>query len=291
MRRLAAVLGFVALNAAAAVSTTEVDAALGAKDFKQAERLAQTWAKEAPKDPVPWIKLSIALQGQAKYPAALAALEKARERKAQPMWLLMREARIRSVSGDIDGAVATLTTAAKNGFANLAMLESDAEFVKVRADARWAALKAQVDKNANPCAYQPESKQFDFWVGDWTVTVSGSPVGESRVEKILNGCVLLENWTSAGGGSGKSFNLYDPEQKRWRQTWVNSGGQITDYAGGLDAKGNLVFTAHDLMPQGMTHLRMTFTRLSENQVRQFIETSADEKTWSPSFDGLYTRKQ
>ena len=44
-------------------------------------------------------------------------------------------------------------------------------------------------------------RQFDFWVGDWSVTVGGQPAGDNRIEKILGGCALLENWTGAGGMS------------------------------------------------------------------------------------------
>ena len=56
---------------------------------------------------------------------------------------------------------------------------------------------------------------------------------------MLDGCVLLENWTGVEGGAGKSFNLYDATDRKWHQIWVdNSGGRLT-LEGGL-ANGRMV---------------------------------------------------
>lgn len=257
------------------------------------EALSKAEVERAPTDPAAWQKRTLALQGLGRYDDALAALGEAKKHGAPTMWLLTREGRLRALKGDRDRAFELFTAAAKLGFPNTTLLDTDPELATLRADPRFATLRQQVDRNANPCAYQPESKQFDFWVGEWDVTSAGAPAGTSKVEKILNGCVLQENWTSAGGsaGGGKSFNLYDPEQKRWRQTWVDAGGRITDYVGGLDKEGRMVFTAHDAWPSTKVHLRMTFTRLSDTQVRQLIETSPDRKKWSVAFDGLYTKRQ
>src|ERR1044072_8565392 len=75
-------------------------------------------------------------------------------------------------------------------------------------------------------------RQFDFWVGDWSVTVNGQHAGDNRIEKILEGCALLENWSGKGGMSGKSVNFYDPARQQWHQTWVDDrGGSL-----GLDGK-------------------------------------------------------
>ena len=42
--------------------------------------------------------------------------------------------------------------------------------------------------NAKPCTAGPEYQQFDFWVGEWDVEVSGQKVARSRIEKISDGC-------------------------------------------------------------------------------------------------------
>src|SRR4029079_16130199 len=71
-----------------------------------------------------------------------------------------------------------------------------------------------------PCA-TPEFRQFDFWIGDWSVAdPQGHAVGKNVITLEHDGCVLAEHWTGAAGGTGSSFNLYDAASKRWHQTWV-----------------------------------------------------------------------
>ena len=69
---------------------------------------------------------------------------------------------------------------------------------------------------------------FDFWLGTWDVTTpAGQTAGVNVISELENGCLLLEEWTSAGGGTGQSYNFYDPGLKKWRQIWV-SGGATSD---------------------------------------------------------------
>jgi hypothetical protein len=71
------------------------------------------------------------------------------------------------------------------------------------------------DAGGNPPASagcdRPGHRDFDFWVGDWTVTepLKGQPLGENRVERILGGCVLREQWTGSNGPVGESPSAYD----------------------------------------------------------------------------------
>jgi hypothetical protein len=140
----------------------------------------------------------------------------------------------------------------------------------------------------------PEQRQFDFWIGDWDVTTSGKRAGESHVEKILAGCVIFENWTGAGGGEGKSFNLYDATKKRWQQTWVDASGGLIEFYGEL-RDGNMCYTTQSPMLGPDGQVRKTLGRMTffpqDGTVRQLWEQSVDGgKTWSVAFDGLYTRK-
>ncbi len=147
---------------------------------------------------------------------------------------------------------------------------------------------------AAPACSAPEHRQFDFWVGDWDVTMGGKPAGESQVEKILRGCAIFENWTGAGGGEGKSFNIYDATRKRWQQTWVDASGGLIEFYGEL-RDGNMCYTTGSPTrgPDGVR--RQTLGRMTYfpqgGQVRQLWEQSTDGgKTWTVAFDGLYTRK-
>lgn len=137
-----------------------------------------------------------------------------------------------------------------------------------------------------------QQRQFDFWIGDWDVTVGGQPAGRNRIERILEGCALLENWTGAGGMSGKSLNFYDAQRGQWHQTWIDDrGGSL-----GLDgtfADGKMVLNGSKKNPASgkTTFNRITWTPLPSNQVRQLWETSSDGKSWTVAFDGLYSRRK
>ena len=133
------------------------------------------------------------------------------------------------------------------------------------------------------------SRQFDFWVGHWRVTEHGKLAGDNRVEPILDGCALLENWTGAKGGAGKSLNFFDREDGLWHRTWVDRSGGALFLAGKFEngamrLEGERAATSK----QPATRHRITWTPLPGGKVRQLWEsTPAGKNLWSTQFDGLY----
>lgn len=134
-----------------------------------------------------------------------------------------------------------------------------------------------------------EHRQFDFWVGSWTVTSGGKPAGTNEITREERGCVLHERWTGAGGNTGQSFNFYDRSAKQWRQVWIDSAGNPLDLWGGM-ADGKMILTGKTRSPNGASLQRITWSREPDGAVRQLWESSTDDgKTWSVAFDGLYRR--
>ncbi|HVU23985.1 MAG TPA: hypothetical protein VHE13_07655 [Opitutus sp.] len=154
---------------------------------------------------------------------------------------------------------------------------------------------APVSFSAPPAPPPPpaESHQFDFWVGEWTVTnPMGKHAGDSRIERIASGFGLLENWTGAGGYSGKSLNAWNAEKKVWQQFWVGSDGGVLELAGGLDAQGRMVLSGEHATTNGTAKERITWTPNADGSVEQLWEQSTDGgQTWRVIFDGRYTRTQ
>jgi hypothetical protein len=137
----------------------------------------------------------------------------------------------------------------------------------------------------------PEARQFDFWVGEWTVTnPTGKHAGNSRIESVAGGAGVLENWTGAAGYTGRSLNAWNAAKKQWQQYWVGSGGGVLELTGGL-VDGRMVLSAErEVRGQRRTE-RITWTPNADGTVRQHWEQSTDGgKTWSTAFDGLYRRK-
>jgi len=148
-----------------------------------------------------------------------------------------------------------------------------------------ALLHAQ---EAPPNCTAPEHHQFDFWVGEWTVTAGGRTAGENTITSILNGCALREEWVGARGYSGTSINFYDRAGGRWHQTWIGSDGQPLFLAGGLDEEGRMVLASEE---RDGAMERITWTPNGDGTVRQHWERTGDGgTTWTTVFDGTYARK-
>jgi hypothetical protein len=149
------------------------------------------------------------------------------------------------------------------------------------------------DTKAAPCS-APEHRQFDFWIGDWEVKgPAGKVAGQNTITSTHSGCVVLESWKGAGGVTGSSFNVYDPERRKWRQTWVDSTGGILDLEGEFaDGKMVLASAPGASTKRGADAInRITWQPLPDGRVRQHWEVSPDRgATWKSAFDGYYTKR-
>ena len=144
----------------------------------------------------------------------------------------------------------------------------------------------------NPCQDDPTYRQFDFWLGEWDVfNPQEQQAGTNTIELAENGCLLIENWTSGQGGTGKSINYYDPMDKKWKQVWVSASGTVGHFSGGLK-DGAMHLEGTWINPNGTSYpLRGSWTPLEDGRVRQHFESSQDEgKTWSTWFDGYYVKR-
>lgn len=144
------------------------------------------------------------------------------------------------------------------------------------------------DAKPAPCS-APEHRQFDFWLGDWEVRgPAGKVAGTNTITLEHNGCVLVEHWKGNGGVTGSSFNVYDTDRKKWRQTWVDSTGGLLDLEGTFANQRMTLASAAD--PKGSIS-RITWERLPDGRVRQLWETSSDGgATWKVAFDGYYSKR-
>lgn len=150
-----------------------------------------------------------------------------------------------------------------------------------------------------PCS-KPPFRQFDFWVGEWEAfATDGNKAGESKISIILDSCVILEEWAGSGKQqeliySGKSFNSYNAATKQWQQTWTDNTGNTTEFLRGEGSEGKIIYYADKVGgPGGKTFMRrLTFTKLSNDKVRQLGERSDDNgKIWTIEYELEYRRKK
>jgi hypothetical protein len=278
-----------------AALAAQADAAYQARDWRGATLLYQRLAAEQPDGYLHWVRLGTCLHGIGENVQALTAYETAKSHGAPPSVVQYRVALTLASMGERERALLALTDAVRNGYGRPDLMRSDPDLASLRSDARFTPLIDQAERNQRPCEYSSESRQFDFWVGDWNVATTRelTPVGRSHIERTIGDCVIWENWTSLGesGYSGKSYNVYDVELKRWEQFWVDNQGGMIHFHGAL-VDGVMDFYT-DAIPQAdgkPLSRRLRFFALGADRVRQLSEGSSDGgKTWAVEYDFTYQR--
>lgn len=142
------------------------------------------------------------------------------------------------------------------------------------------------DAQSAPCETK-RHRQFDFWIGDWEVTSpDGTVVGTNRIERILDGCVLMENWEGSQATRGHSFNMF--AGGKWHQTWVDNVGRILKLEGGLE-KGVMVLSGERQTSDGKTAIdQIRWEVIEGGAVRQHWRISTDGgRNWADAFVGIY----
>ena len=268
---------------------TEADAVYQKQDWKAALPFYEKIAAAEPYNPGARYRLGVCLIGLNRYREAIAPLEGLMT--ASPN-VVFATALARAYAGAKEPGkmFEVLEQATKLGGIPETTLDGSAEFAALRSDNKFQELAKRLDVAANPCNGSPEFRQFDFWIGEWDAkNAQGLTVGSSSIQLILSNCVIFENWNTPVN-SGKSFNVFNRNDKKWYQTWVDDKGNINHYTGTLiDGKMVMVGESPNVTPR--TLLRMTFSKLPDGSVRQLGESSTDDgKTWTQRYDFTYVRK-
>jgi tetratricopeptide (TPR) repeat protein len=268
------------------------DSLYARQDFAGAARAYRAALAAAPNEGRAWYRLGISLSSVKDNAGAADAFEHSAAIGHQ-LLAMYNAAAMNARLGQRDRALAWLDSTMAAGFSGDSILRNDPDFASMRADSAFQRRVASAERAFRPCQSRAESHLFDFWIGEWDVTgPQGQPAGKSSVQQILSQCVLFENWTDRQGGQGKSFNAFNVDYDMWQQFWTDQYGRVTEYRESeRTPEHGLRFLAHQGAPQHQTLIRMTFTPIDRNTVRQFGEISSDGgKTWATSFDLMYHRR-
>lgn len=144
-----------------------------------------------------------------------------------------------------------------------------------------------------------QSTNYDFWLGEWELSWEDQnkeiQKGSNVITKVLNDKVIQENFTSLEEDPesrfiGKSWTVYNPNTKEWKQTWVDNNGSYLDFKGFIDEdkKG---FSRTVTTPKGKTiHQRMVFYDITEDSFTWDWQNSQDGENWNLQWRINYTRK-
>jgi len=210
-----------------------------------------------------------------------------------PVQAGLAEAREAVGDGDRARAVAALQTLYDNGFFGVGVVLADPVLSTLAGEPAFDQLVTDMSRQAFPCEHDPAFAEFDFWLGDWDVHLAnGTFAGTNRIRSEQRGCVLIENWASASGGSGTSINYVDKTDGRWVQVWNDAGGSQIHIRGGMTNDGMLLEGTIHYVATGQTlPFRGLWTPLEDGRVRQYFEQSNDgAESWVPWFEGFYSRR-
>jgi len=173
------------------------------------------------------------------------------------------------------------------------------------------SLAARQQQPPSPACSAPEARQFDFWLGEWSVRqeILGADGGwlelgaRSRVSRALAGCALVERWqgtvlffwegmTEPEAIDGLSVRAWDPAGGAWAIHWMDTRSpRFSDpYVGGFE-DGTGTFLRATVGPGGAPGLaRIRFYDIGEDALSWDLAVSADDgSSWTTVWRMAFTR--
>lgn len=274
-----------------APSAQSANALWQAQKWEEAAKAYESLTRSEPNNGQAWFRLGSSLMSLQNFAAALAPLGKAAEILRGPQAYYALGA-VYARTGDKAKSFESLRRAAETGFAQFERMKNDPHLVALRDDAQFGTVMEAVERNARPCQFSPQARQLDFWVGRWDVQVSGQSVGTNVIERLEEGCLVMENWSGRGGSSGRSMNFFNPATNKWRQTYISNNQIIWEMSG--EYKDGVMFYEGEMFPLRGTPVmvRVKFFNLAPDRLRHTQDNSTDGgKTWTNVWDATYVRKK
>ena len=137
-----------------------------------------------------------------------------------------------------------------------------------------------------------EFKQFDFWLGKWSIVQEGAPgVSTDTIKRIGDGVGLTEKYRDPSGGIGASVTMFNIETGTWTQTWSQGGGPVLQVTGGLE--GDRMVLKRTVTEGGVTRIeRLVFENIKARTLDQIFETSTDGgQTWQRGYTTHWTKQR
>jgi hypothetical protein len=147
--------------------------------------------------------------------------------------------------------------------------------------------------DAGTCATNSESRQMDFWLGEWTVTYPGIPGSAgSKVYLELDKCLIVESWDGGKGHSGENMFAYSADDRSWHGMFADNQGRVHVFEGKvLEGSAEFIGTSRGADGEAVLN-RIKIARVAADKVEQSWEKSTDNgSTWKTEFRGEYTRKK
>ncbi|MEZ4687373.1 MAG: hypothetical protein R3B47_15275 [Bacteroidia bacterium] len=141
------------------------------------------------------------------------------------------------------------------------------------------------------CCTEPY-RQFDFWLGAWTVHDStGKLVGENHLVMMHDSCLMQENYSTPKGYTGTSYNYYNAQDSSWNQTWVDNQGGSLLLKGRLKGDKMVLRSSLQKGKKGPIYHRITWFLRDDGAVIQIWDVlNEKDEVVQQAFWGEYRRK-
>jgi hypothetical protein len=142
-----------------------------------------------------------------------------------------------------------------------------------------------------PCSTNAEIRQFDYWLGTWTMANAGGGRNTSKVYLSLDKCMFVEHWENGKGHVTEKMLAYSPEDKNWYGIFADNEGRVHVFLDGKVASGTAEFHGPSRGPNGESvRNRLKVVRLSPNKIEETWEKSTDAgASWTTAYRAEYTR--
>ena len=253
---------------------------------------AYTWLIENSKTTKPgiaWYRIAIANYTLHSFTNAIHAFKNAIAYSKNPLAMYNLACSFNQL-GLKDSCYVWLQTALEKGFSGYDKVILNEDLSTLRNEERFKVFLNKLKAIDYPCSSSPEYRQFDFWIGEWNVfdTKTGNPAGKSKIELLLRECVLMENWQPISGIPGKSFNMYNASEKKWRQTYVDASGTLLEFYDG-EYRGNKMQFKMKSGPDSTLH-KLTFFKINDKEIRQLGELLKGKGSdWQVEYDLTYKK--
>lgn len=145
---------------------------------------------------------------------------------------------------------------------------------------------------ASVTSASPES-DLNFWLGNWEMdSHQPQPDGSVKfakgaatntIDRIQEGKVIHEKFKMPGF-TGESWSVYNPNDKTWRQTWIDNSGAYLVLEGGKVGEEFILNQTYPAQP-----MRMRFTKITPTSFTWLWERKV-ESEWTLAWQLDYRRK-
>jgi hypothetical protein len=133
--------------------------------------------------------------------------------------------------------------------------------------------------------------ELDAWIGQWDVYRGAEKAGTQRVQRMIDGCAIVAEWTGVQGDRGLGTFSYDEAARGWLQLWVSNNKPhpgrpiVRRQDPAFEGRGIRMVHANDPFARAGAIDRVTTTPLAPDRIRQVLESSRDGgQTWTTVFD-------